>query len=387
MLGLILLAAAAQTAAVPADYRDDANWLCRPGRADACAPDATRTVVARDGTMRAETVARDSAPKADCFYVYPTASIDAGVNSDMIPGKEEQGQAASQFAAFASVCRTFAPVYRQVTLTALRAVMVTPPPGAPSGAATMAAGLDLAFGDVRAAWHDYLARDNHGRPFVLIGHSQGSMMLKRLIADEIDGKPVASRMVAAILPGVAVLVPRGREVGGDFKAVPLCRAVTQTGCVVTWASYRDDPPPPANGLFGRSPDPAMEAGCTNPARLEGGSAPLDGVFGFPWWVKGVVQYRAPAIGWSAAGVAVPTRFARIPGLVSGACVSRDGFSYLAVHVEPGIAAGLGDYVMGPDTVGDVAYPNWGMHVMDVTLVQNDLVRLVARQVGAWRPAR
>jgi len=118
MLGLILLAAAAQTAAVPADYRDDANWLCRPGRADACAPDATRTVVARDGTMRAETVARDSAPKADCFYVYPTASLDPGDNSDMVPGVEERGQAASQVAAFAQVCRIFAPVYRQVTLTA-----------------------------------------------------------------------------------------------------------------------------------------------------------------------------------------------------------------------------------------------------------------------------
>ncbi|WP_255601925.1 hypothetical protein [Polymorphobacter megasporae] len=169
--------------------------------------------------------------------------------------------------------------------------------------------------------------------------------------------------------------------------MPLCRSTTQTGCVVTWASYRDHAPPPANGLFGRSPDPAMEAGCTNLARLEGGTALLDGVFGFPWWVKGVVQYRAPATGWSAAGAAMPTRFARIPGLVSGECVARGDFSYLAVHIEPGIAAGLGDYVMGPDTVGDVAYPNWGMHVLDVTLVQNDLVRLVARQAGAWHLPR
>lgn len=383
MLGLVLLAAAAQATAVPADYRDDANWLCRPGRADACAPDTTRTVVARDGTMRAEPVARDPAAKADCFYVYPTASIDPGLNSDMIPGKEEQGQAASQFAAFASVCRTFAPVYRQVTLTALRAALVTPPVGSTGGRAALGAGFDLAFGDVRAAWHDYLARDNHGRPFVLIGHSQGSIMLKRLIAEEIDGKPLAGRMVSAILPGVTVLVPTGKDVGGDLKTIPLCRAATQTGCVVTWASYRDTLPPAANALFGRSSDAAMEAGCTNPARLAGGSAPLDGVFGFPWWIKGVVQYRAPAAGWSVAGTAVPTRFARIPGLVSGECVSRGGFSYLAVHVEPGIARGLGDYVMESETVGDVAYPNWGMHVMDVTLVQNDLVGLVARQVGAW----
>lgn len=386
MLGLVLLAAAAQATAVPADYRDGANWLCRPGRADACAPDPTRTVVARDGTMRAEAVARDPAPKADCFYLYPTASVDAGLNSDMVPGKEEKGQAASQFAAFASVCRTFAPVYRQVTLTALRAALVPPPAGAAGGRPALGAGFDLAFGDVRAAWHDYLARDNHGRPFVLIGHSQGSIMLKRLMVEEIDGKPIAARMVSAVLPGVTVLVPTGKDVGADFKAIPLCRAATQTGCVVTWASYRDAEPPSANALFGRSPDPAHEAGCTNPARLEGGSAPLDGVFGFPWWVKGFVKYSPPATGWSVAGTAVPTRFARIPGLLSGECVSRGGFSYLAVHVEPGVAHGLGDYIMDRDTVGDVAYPDWGMHVMDVTIVQNDLVRLVGRQVGAWRPA-
>ncbi len=31
--------------------------------------------------------------------------------------------------------------------------------------------------DVKAAWNDYLARDNKGRGVVLIGHSQGSLIL------------------------------------------------------------------------------------------------------------------------------------------------------------------------------------------------------------------
>ena len=245
----------------------------------------------------------------------------------------------------------------------------------------------LAYGDVAAAWHDYLAHDNGGRPFVLIGHSQGSMMLKRLIAEEIDGKPVSARMVSAILPGAAVLVPVGKDVGGDFKALPLCRSDHQTGCIVTWASYRDGPPPPASALFGRSPDPALEAGCTNPARLGGGAAPLDGIFGFPWWVKGVVQYRQPATGWAVGGTPVPSRFARIPGLLSGECVTRGGVLYLAVKVAAGAAGGLGDRVAGPGTVGDAAYPDWGWHVMDITIVQGDLVRLVAKQADAWRAGR
>jgi hypothetical protein len=370
---LLLIAAAAGAAVAPVDYRNDVAWLCRPGRADACAPDATRTVVGRDGAMQTEPVIAAAVPKADCFYVYPTASLDPTPNSDMIPGVEERGQAASQFAAFGTVCRTFAPVYRQVTLTALRA----------GGAAFAAADWNLAYGDVRAAFHDYLARDNHSRPFVLIGHSQGSMLLKRLVADEIDGTPLAARLVSAILPGTTVLVPVGKDVGGDFKTLPLCRAATQTGCIVTWASYRDAPP--ANGLFGRSADPELQAGCTNPARLGGGRAALDGVFGFPWWDKGFVQYRRPATGWSVAGTAVPTRFARIPGLLSGECVVRGAYSYLAVDVGPGAAGGLAGYVTSPDTVGDRAFPEWGWHVMDIAIVQNDLVGLVGRQVAAWRP--
>jgi hypothetical protein len=361
---LPLFAAAAVTAA-PVDYRDDAGWLCRPGRADACVPDPKRTVVERDRTTY-EAVAPARAPVADCFYVYPTASNDPGDNSDMVPGVEERGQAASQFAAFAQVCRTFAPVYRQVTLTALH-----------KGAAALAAAdWGLAYGDVRAAFTDYLARDNGGRPFVLIGHSQGSLLLKRLIAEEIDGKPLERRLLSAILPGTTVLVPAGKDAGGDFRALPLCRALGQTGCILTWASYRGDAP--ADALFGRSGDAAMTAGCTNPAMLAGGAAPLDAapldaVVGFPWWSKGFVQYRPPA-GWDQ-----PTRFVRVPGLVTGQCVTRGPLTYLSVRAAgPGPGAAL-----DPAIVGDAAYPEWGLHVIDVHLVQGDLVRLVAAQTQAW----
>ncbi len=363
---LLPLLAAATVASAPVDYRDDRNWLCRPGRADACRPDPTRTVVGIDGSMTTEAVTAAPAPRADCFYVYPTASNDPGDNSDMIPGIEEKGQAASHVAAFASVCRTFAPTYRQVTLTALHAGKMA------------TADWGLAYGDVRAAFHDYLARDNGGRPVVLIGHSQGSALLKRLVADEIDGKPLARQLLSAILPGTTVSVPQGMDVGGDFKALPLCRSDRQTGCIVTWASYRDADPPPANGLFGRAADPSMAAGCTNPAKLDGGAVALDTVVGFPWWTKGFVQYHAPT-DWSVGGKRIATRFARVPGLVTGQCVTRGGFTYLAVHVGTGELAKIFD----PATVGDAAYPEWGMHVMDIHLVQGNLVRMVAAQTRSW----
>ena len=50
-------------------------------------------------------------PSADCFYVYPTISRDPTDNSDLVPGIEEQAVAAVQLARFASVCKTYAPIY------------------------------------------------------------------------------------------------------------------------------------------------------------------------------------------------------------------------------------------------------------------------------------
>lgn len=380
MMSLFLFLAAAAAPAPAIDYRRPDTWLCRPGRVDVCAGDMAATIVAPDGMMRAEPPRRRAAPKVDCFYAYPTTSMDPTPHSDMTPDTSERGMAASQSGPLRDVCRIFAPVYRQVTLPALRVAMG-------KGMRLPASEFDLPYADIRAAFRDYLAHDNRGRPFVLIGHSQGSVMLKRLVMEEIDGKPVQRRLLSAILPGVSVMVPHGKDIGGDLKAIPLCRAATQTGCVVTWVSYRDGNPPPANALFGRTPpagsaSAGLEAGCTNPARLAGGAAPLDPILGFPWWRGGVAQFVQPAV-WTARGVPVPTRFVRTPGLLSGECVARGGFSYLAVSVTPGAANDLDDAVAGTAAIGDRDYPDWGFHVVDLQIVEGDLIGLVRRQGEAW----
>ena len=78
----------------------------------------------------------------------------------------------------------------------------------------------LAYRDVVASWRNYLATKNKDRGFVLVGHSQGSLMLQMLLAREIETNPaVAARMKLAILPGFNVVVPQGRLVGGTFKSV------------------------------------------------------------------------------------------------------------------------------------------------------------------------
>src|SRR3954466_16298885 len=181
MLAVAALAVAtpvsAQTpaASTAPDYTKDSSWLCLPG-GDVCSTPLATTALTPNGygSTGRSTVAKD--PPLDCFYVYPTVSRDQGLNSDLKPS-EEIGAAQTQFARFAGVCRTFAPLYRQMTLGAVAAY---------SAGQDISSAAALAYRDVAASWRNYLAARNNGRPFVLIGHSQGSLMLQMLIAREIE---------------------------------------------------------------------------------------------------------------------------------------------------------------------------------------------------------
>src|SRR5215831_1674598 len=249
----------------PNDYSDPKSWLCRPAGHDACDVDLTTTVIAADGKLSRETWKADPNAPIDCFYVYPTVSTDPTPNSDMTADAAELNVIRQQFARFASKCRPYAPIYRQVTLAGLRARLA-------GGTGTLAEGIQ--YDDVRDAWNYYLEHDNKSRGFVLVGHSQGSFILDELIRKEIDGKSVQSRMVSAILLGATLSVPQGKDIGGSFQHVPLCRSASQTGCVITYSSFRSTVPPPANTRFGKVTNPDLIAACTNPARLMGGSAAL-----------------------------------------------------------------------------------------------------------------
>src|SRR3984957_170622 len=165
---------AEDAAATPAatDYSNPAVWLCRPGRQDACSAPQDATIVAVNGALTREAFHPAKNPPIDCFYVYPTVSNDSGGNSDLTITGAEKSVVNAQFARFAAKCRLFAPMYRQVTLTALRAMIAGKP---------IPVDRDLGYGDVLAAWNYYLAHDNHGRGVVLVGHSQGSGVLTPLL--------------------------------------------------------------------------------------------------------------------------------------------------------------------------------------------------------------
>jgi hypothetical protein len=375
-LGLILGLGLATTACAqpapsaptaPNDYTQDANWLCRPGRQDACAVDLTATVIQANGSTRVEPFKADANAPIDCFYVYPTVSSDPGGNSDMTPDLPEKAVADQQFARFGQVCKLYAPSYRQVTIAALRKVMMGQ--ASPGDSA-------LAYGDVLAAWKDYLARDNHGRGVVLIGHSQGSRILLKLIADEIDGKPVQKQIVSALILGMNTPVDPAKD---SYGSLPLCRKPGQIGCVISYVSFRADSPPPADARFGKVEEPGMKAACVNPAALAGGSASVQSYFS-DRTIMGTAM--RPATVW-AKGVDVTTPYVELPGLVSAQCVSAGGFDYLAVTVHPDKADPRADNIPGDLLVLGVPLKSWGMHLVDVNLTIGDLVSVVGAQSKAY----
>jgi hypothetical protein len=377
-LALLCVAANAsgQTALEPNNYGDGKSWLCRPDLPrdmNACSVDNTTTVVSASGAFTRETW--QAAPNAsiDCFYVYPTVSTDPTPNSDMIADPAERNVIRQQFARFGSVCRPFAPLYRQITLAGLRRAL------AGGGKAPFERGVQ--YDDVRDAWNYYLEHENRGRGFVLVSHSQGSFILAELIRREIDGKPIQSRMVSAILLGTTLAVPKGKDVGGAFEHVPLCHASSQTGCVITYGSFRSTIPPPANTLFGKVAGTEMVAACTNPAALGGGSGQLHAYLSKDGTS---IVGNTPAKPWVTPERPVETPFVSVPGLLTAQCATNENATYLEVTVHGDPSDPRADDIVG-DLNGANGQPqaNWGLHLIDVNLSMGNLIEIVRQQTKAF----
>ena len=344
----------------PPDYAEDSAWVCRPGRDDACAVDLSIT-------KEAPLPSPASDPAIDCFYIYPTISTAPGDSAPIAVTEDEARTVRLQLARLRSVCRLYAPLYRQLTVSDMKRRL--------EGGQTpeLPAAMALAEDDVATAWARYLEHDNAGRGVVLIGHSQGALILQGLIRDQIDGQPLGKRLVSAILPGSFVTAPSGQDVGGTFKDIPACRTKSQTGCVVAFNSFRADAPPP------EAYEGVLEAGeralCVNPAALAGGRAQLkayfaaDGATIIPWFSAPPRPTASDAAPFTA------------PRGLTGACVREEGAAYLSIiqaDVDDGFVLG-GDFLFQGERDEGM-----GLHLIDLELVMGDLVDLIGAQGEAYR---
>lgn len=341
----------------------DTVWLCKPGlRSNPCTPRLSTTVFSPSlERLRTERVRRVRRPRYDCFYVYPTVSDQPGLQANRRIDPELRSIALYQAARFSRDCRVYAPVYRQLTLGGIVSPDTTPEMRA------------RAYGDVRDAWRTYLRKFNRGRGVVLIGHSQGTFMLRELVKREIDRKPaVRRRLISGLLLGGNITVKRGSDRGGDFRNVRPCRSDRQLGCVVAFSAF--NAPVPVDALFGRAPA-GRETVCTNPVALGGGSAPIQPIYPSRPFAPGT------AIGALTLAVGAPqprvrTAWLSFPGSYSARCSSADGANVLQVSPR------------GPaPPLNPVPARGWGLHLADVNIALGDLTGLVRRQARNYLRSR
>ncbi len=307
-----------------------------------------------------------SNPPIDCFYVYPTVSLQTTPNANLNIDPAETNVAVLQAQRFSQDCRVYAPMYRQMTVPALE-----------SG--EKGVNQVEAYDDVLNAWQDYLAHYNRGRGVVLIGHSQGSFVLEQLISREIEGNPgVSARLVSAILPGGNVIVPATAPSGAPapsttgssgttFSHIPPCASRTQNGCVVGYSSF--DTTPPANAYFGETSLSGDKVLCVNPvdpAAPLGTAEPLNPYA--PTQAVTLLGAKPPA------GVATP--WITYPDLFTAACEYKNGASWLQINDVRGPGDNRPHLV---DSLG----PTWGLHLIDVNIALGNLVTLVHDQSIAW----
>jgi hypothetical protein len=228
---------------------------------------------------------------------------------------------------------------------------------------------EQAYADVLEAWRTYLRRFNNGRGVVLVSHSQGTFVLRRLIREEIDPRRAMRRkLVSALLLGGNVLVKKGGDRGGDFQRIRACRAPRQVGCVVAFSGF--NAPVPPNALFGRSSDPALEVLCTNPAALRGGSAPVTSIYPTKPFADSVIGAAANA---AISGLPKPrTPWATFPDVYTARCSHAGGASVLQLKPRGNVF----DLTAVPDAT-------WGVHLGDANIAWGDLSDLVRRQIAVY----
>jgi hypothetical protein len=203
------------------DYDLPQNWAASPFAEDEA-----------DRTPGTELKNLQSTASADIFYLHPTIYRkavkgnnlwNANLADEKLNQSVDELAMLNQASIFNAAGRVFAPRYRQANIAVFYK----------EGRTVNQQALDTAYNDVLAAFDHYLKTWNDDRPIIIASHSQGTTHAKRLLSDRFDGKPLGKRLVAAYLIGMPISVD-------TYTTIPVCENATQTGCFVSWRTYRED---------------------------------------------------------------------------------------------------------------------------------------------------
>lgn len=166
---------------------------------------------------------------ADVFFIHPTTFTkkkdkhiaNAAINDHSINAKTDYSSILYQASVFNQSCRVFAPRYRQAHIQNFYT----------KDTSLAKKAFDLAYEDIRNAFLYYLQQWNNEKPIIIAGHSQGALMAERLLKEFFEGKELEKKLVAAYIIGWPV--PQDY-----FTTLPMCKDSAQTGCVISWRTFR-----------------------------------------------------------------------------------------------------------------------------------------------------
>jgi len=165
----------------------------------------------------------------DVFYIYPTifggtGEMNMNITNDQLR-KKAQVVAYEQGGVYMAASNFFAPYYRQVAMDVL-----TMPED------TLDKYFAIGYNDVIKAFVYYLDNFNDGRPFILAGHSQGSMVLIELMKEMFDNPELQNRLVAAYLIGYSVT----SEDLAKYSWMKLAESEDDVGVIITYNTQSED---------------------------------------------------------------------------------------------------------------------------------------------------
>jgi hypothetical protein len=198
------------------DFENKYFWVAHPDKSDTS--DLVPIGIDTSGDIANKEV--------DVFFVHSTGFVGpGGWNSSMqIENSEAQSieyMLSSMASIFNGCCNIYAPHYREAQIQSFM------PESFDSG--TQA--LDLAYQDVEAAFDYYLTHYNQGRPFIVVGHSQGTTHALRLLEQRVDNTQLVNQLVAGYLVGY--WLPKDKFTRG-FEQIKPCEIATQIGCIVSY---------------------------------------------------------------------------------------------------------------------------------------------------------
>ena len=191
----------------------------------------TQTTARPDYSDAFSWVARPQTPQraVDVFYVYPTIYLGTSPeNMDIAdPALREnaEGLMVAQAAVYSSHADLFAPFYRQQS-----AALQSMDPGNAGIDAFEDPAFQVGAGDVERAFDYYLQHRDADRPFILAGHSQGTMTLIHLMRRRFSDPDLRKRLVAAYLIGYSVT----KDDVAKYPWMRLARGSNDTGVIITY---------------------------------------------------------------------------------------------------------------------------------------------------------